>query len=62
MNNRKVAEIFLDVKSGHVVPRKTIQMAIGYLENTKQTQKNRQKFVEVNEIQKVIDFLKAKSK
>lgn len=62
MNNRKVAEIFLDVKNGHIIPRKTLQMAIGYLENTKEKQKNRQKFVEVNEIQKVIDFLKSKSK
>lgn len=60
MNNRQVSELLLEIKNGGKVPNKTIQMAIGYFECLKQKHKNNQKFVEMNEIQKIIDFLKQK--
>ncbi len=57
MNPQKVTKIISDLKAGLPIPRKTKQVAIGFLQNVQSKHKNAGKVEEEEAIKKAIEFL-----
>lgn len=62
MDNRIAAQLYLDIKNGKDVPRKTKQVLIGFLQSVKERHKHGNRFEDMNKITQVIKEIKESGK